>query len=227
MTTKRCPKCGATIPPGRTSCPRCLLEVAIAAEPTADDSEPAPARRAPPPSPEELAASFPQLEIRSLLGEGGMGAVYRARHKELDRDVALKILACHASDEPRFAERFLREARALAKLDHPGIVRVYDFGRSGERLYLLMELVEGTNLRRLIQEKRLSPREALAIVPQICDALQYAHDEGVVHRDIKPENVLVDLHGKVKLADFGLAKLVGPEREDARRTETGAVMGTL
>ncbi len=225
---RRCSKCGATIPSARASCPRCLLELAVSPG-SAGDVAPetaAPRRRAPAPTPEELADAFPLLEIRELVGEGGMGVVYRARHKQLERDVALKILAPGTTDDARFAERFLREARTLARLDHPGIVRIYDFGQSGGRWFLLMEFVEGTNLRRLVSEKRLSSRDTLAIVPQICDALQYAHDEGVVHRDIKPENVLVDVKGRVKLADFGLAKLVGAS-SDVHGTQTDAVMGTL
>jgi predicted Ser/Thr protein kinase len=226
---RRCSKCGATIPSGRASCPRCLLELAVSpgtAGEAAEETAP-PRRRAPAPTPEELADAFPLLEIRELVGEGGMGVVYRARHKQLERDVALKILAPGAADEARFAERFLREARTLARLDHPGIVRIYDFGQSGGRWFLLMEFVEGTNLRRLMSEKRLSSRDTLAIVPQICDALQYAHDEGVVHRDVKPENVLIDVKGRVKLVDFGLAKLVGGQADAVCSTQTDAVMGTL
>ncbi|MFM8680699.1 MAG: protein kinase domain-containing protein [Alphaproteobacteria bacterium] len=227
MTSIRtCPRCGATLPAGRSACPRCLLELARAPEPSGEEPAPAPRRREAAPTPAELAPDFPELEVFELLGEGGMGCVYRARHRQLGRAVALKILAPGTEDDARFVERFLREARALARLDHPGIVRVHDFGRAGKRLFMTMELVEGTTLRELLREKRISAREALAIVPQICDALQYAHDEGVVHRDIKPENVLVDVQGRVKLADFGLAKLVGPADEIHGRTHTGQGMGT-
>jgi len=227
MTSIRtCPRCGASLPSGRTGCPRCLLELARAPQPSPEEPAPAPRRRDPAPTPAELAPDFPELEVLELLGEGGMGCVYRARHRQLDRAVALKILAPGTDDDARFEERFLREARALARLDHPGIVRVHDFGRAGKRLFMTMELVEGMTLRQLLREKRISPREALAIVPQICDALQYAHDEGVVHRDIKPENVLVDTQGRVKLADFGLAKLIGPADEVPGRTHTGQGMGT-
>ncbi len=138
-----------------------------------------------------------------------MGAVYRARQKELDRIVALKILPPGIGEEAAFAERFAREAKALAKLNHPGIVTLYEFGRADGLFYFLMEFVDGVNLRQLLRAGRVSPREALAIVPQICDALQFAHDLGVVHRDIKPENILLDRRGRVKVADFGLAKIVG------------------
>jgi hypothetical protein len=157
---------------------------------------------------EELARSFPQLDLMRLIGQGGMGAVYQARQKQLDRVVALKILPPSIGEDPAFAARFGREARALAKLNHPGIVTVHDFGQAEGLYYFVMEFVDGMNLRQLLQAGRIAPREALAIVPQICDALQYAHDQGIVHRDIKPENILLDRRGRVKVADFGLAKLV-------------------
>ena len=154
---------------------------------------------------------FPQLEILELIGKGGMGAVYKARQRELDRIVALKILPPGIGQDAAFAERFTREARALAKLNHPGIVTIYEFGRADGLYFFLMEYVDGVNLRQLLAGGRVSAREALAIVPQICDALQYAHDQGIVHRDIKPENILLDRRGRVKVADFGLAKIVGAE----------------
>jgi serine/threonine protein kinase len=180
-----------------------------------------------PPRPEELARQFPQLEILELLGQGGMGIVYKARQPRLDRFVALKILPAEAGRDPAFAERFAREARALAKLSHPNIVTVYDFGESEGRFYLLMEFVDGVNLRHLLRERRLKPEEALKIVPQICEALQYAHEQGVVHRDIKPENILLDKRGHIKIADFGLAKLLGQKSADSALTGSQQIMGTL
>jgi hypothetical protein len=144
----------------------------------------------------------------------------------LDRLVALKILPPDVGGDPAFAERFAREARTMARLNHRGIVTLYDFGRAGEYFYLLMEYVDGANLRQVIRQGELSPAEALAIVPQICDALQYAHDQGVVHRDIKPENILLDRSGCIKIADFGLAKLLGQPAADHALTATGQVMGT-
>jgi predicted Ser/Thr protein kinase len=188
--------------------------------------------------PGELASHFPDLEILELVGRGGMGVVYKARQKQLDRLVALKILAPKVAHDPAFAERFAREARAMAKLSHPHVVAVHDFGQtamSGEGVgqgaaaplyYFLMEYVDGVNLRRLLDTGTLTPKEALAIVPQICDALQYAHDHGVVHRDIKPENVLLDKEGRVKIADFGIAKLVGKEAKDLTLTGAGQIIGT-
>jgi serine/threonine protein kinase len=205
-----------------------------------------------PPTVAELAPLFPQLEILELIGKGGMGAVYKARQKQLDRIVALKILPPGIGDDPAFAERFAREAKALAKLNHPGIVTLYEFGvapgyqpstLNSQLFFFLMEFVDGVNLRQLLHAGRVSAREALAIVPQICDALQFAHDQGIVHRDIKPENILMDRRGRVKVADFGLAKIVGNEgradllvgqggeamqqqRPTSDLTDAGKVMGT-
>ncbi len=122
-----------------------------------------------------------------------MGAVYRARQKELDRVVALKILPPDIGHDAAFAKRFAREAKAMAKLNYPGIVTIYDFGRADGLYFFLMEFVDGVTLHHLLANGRVSAREALAIVPQICDALQFAHDQGIVHRDIKPENILLFL----------------------------------
>jgi predicted Ser/Thr protein kinase len=180
-----------------------------------------------PPRPEALAVLFPQLEIFSLLGCGGMGAVYRARQRGLDRVVALKILPFQYSSDAGFAERFAREARALARLNHPNIVDVYDLGRAGQIYYFLMEFVDGENLRQMLESHRLTPPESLAIVAQICEALEYAHDKGIVHRDIKPENILVDQKGRVKIADFGVSKLLGAAQSAVQLTQPSHVLGTL
>ena len=174
----------------------------------------------------DLAPHFPQLEIIELLGQGGMGAVYKARQKHLDRLIALKVIPPEAAKEPAFAERFAREARALARLNHPNIVTVYDFGQSEGVYFLLMEFVDGLNLRQTMKSGNLTPQEALAIVPHVCDALQYAHDQGIVHRDVKPENVLLDKSGRVKIADFGLAKLLTHSPQDYTLTHSMQVMGT-
>jgi predicted Ser/Thr protein kinase len=219
-----CPICGKPMPARTLAglCPGCLLAQGAAAE-SGDSGH---AGRFVPPPLEEIAKLFPQLEILGLLGAGGMGAVYKARQPALDRIVALKVLPSHNAEGVNFAERFNREARALARLNHPNIVAVYEFGDAGGLHFFIMEFVDGANLRQLEQAGRLAPREALQIIPQICDALQYAHDEGVVHRDIKPENVLVDRKGRVKIADFGLAKILGQETDALRLTAEGQVMGT-
>ncbi len=275
-----CPQCGTPLPSGALTglCPACLLKMGAQTDTVTDGRQPG----FTPPAIAELAPLFPQLEILEFIGKGGMGAVYKARQKQLDRVVALKILPPGIGADPAFAERFTREARALAKLNHPGIVTLYEFGQvqnaDGARLwsqtqpqhgtthegvgniesaaagashttallyFFLMEFVDGVNLRQLLHAGRVSAREALAIVPQICDALQFAHDQGIVHRDIKPENILLDRRGRVKVADFGLAKIVGSDAplapslspSDGERvakpgegspvlTDAGKVMGT-
>ena len=165
----------------------------------------------------ELATAFPQLEIIELVGHGGMGAVYKARQKSLGRWVALKILAPQHATNPDFAERFSREAQALAEVNHPHIVTVHDFGRAGDFYFLTMEFVDGVNLRQAMSAGRLTPEQALAIVPPICEALQFAHDRGIVHRDIKPENLLLDKEGRVKIADFGIARMMRRDGSQARQ----------
>jgi len=227
---KQCPKCGAPLgadaPEGL--CPRCLLQMNLGA-PTQFTGEPGAkftASTPPPPPPvEEIAKHFPQLEILECLGRGGMGVVYKARQPRLNRLVALKILAPGRQQDPQFAERFLREAQALAKLNHPNIVTVYDFGESDGLFYLLMEYVDGVTLRGLLQGGKVESAQALVIVPRICEALQYAHEQGVVHRDIKPENVLLDKQGRVKIADFGIARMLGVEGLPAH-TRDRYVIGT-
>jgi uncharacterized protein (TIGR03435 family) len=179
-----------------------------------------------PPSVEQMAKLFPQLEIIELLGQGGMGAVYKARQPRLNRFVALKILSPEKQNDPQFAERFEREARALAWLNHPNIVTIYDFGETQGNYYLLMEFVDGMTLRQLLQARRLASAEALAIVPQICQALQYAHEQGIIHRDIKPENILLDKKGQVKIADFGIAKLLNQAPQNISLTGAKDVVGT-
>jgi serine/threonine protein kinase len=172
--------------------------------------------------PEQIAPHFPQLEILECLGRGGMGVVYKARQKTLNRFVALKVLAPERVLDPQFAGRFTREAQALAALNHPNIVTVHDFGQTGGFYYLLMEFVDGVNLRQLLRARKFTPEEALAIVPPLCDALQFAHDRGIVHRDIKPENLLLDKAGRVKVADFGIAKMLGTGNDRGHAGEPAA-----
>jgi serine/threonine protein kinase len=213
-------------------CPRCLMALNLCADTgipdEAGETETATLKSVPEePQPiGEIARLFPQLEILKHLGRGGMGFVYLARQPRLERMVALKVLARARETDPHFAGRFSREARALARLNHPNIVAVYDFGDVQGHYYLLIEYVDGMNLRQLMQSKRITPEEAMAIVPKICGALQYAHEQGVVHRDIKPENILVDRYGQVKIADFGIAKLLDPARTEFRLTEERQVIGT-
>ena len=178
------------------------------------------------PEPAELAASFPQFEILELVGQGGMGTVYKVRQRSLDRIAALKILSLDARADPAFEERFVRESRTLAQLNHPNIVTVFDCGKVGSLFYLVMEYVDGVNLREALRDGALGPADSLEVIRQICDALQYAHDQGVVHRDIKPENILLDGRGRVQIADFGLAKLLGRTPIDISLTATNQILGT-
>jgi predicted Ser/Thr protein kinase len=230
--TNTCPKCGAELPANAPAgiCPPCLLKAGLGGTEAASGRQSADATSSHttfvPPTPEELAPHFPHLEILELLGKGGMGAVYKARQPSLDRLVAVKVLPPEVGADASFSERFAREARALAKLNHQNIVAVYDFGRANDLYYFIMEYVDGATLRQLVEGGELQPAEALAIVPQICDALQFAHDEGVVHRDVKPDNILLDSKGRVKVADFGLAKLLDRAPADISLTGTNQVMGT-
>jgi len=175
-----------------------------------------------PPSPEELQRLIPQYEITALLGRGGMGAVYRGRQASLERDVAIKLLPqsvnCGA-DELNFAERFRQEARAMAKLAHPAIISVYDFGQtSAGQLFYVMEFIDGVDIHQYLHRRggRLSQRDALTITIHVLDALAYAHENGIIHRDIKPANILLSSDGRVKIADFGLAKRFAGEGDAGR-----------
>ena len=213
-SSKHCPHCH-TILNAQGLCPKCLM--ARAATLTEDGTQPSSNTI---PALDEVARAFPELEVLELIGRGGMGVVYKARQKSLNRLVALKLLAPERVQDPKFAERFEKEAQALAALNHPGIVTVHDFGHvtdhNGSPLYfLLMEFVDGVNLRQAMKAGRFTPEQALAIVPPVCEALQFAHQHGIVHRDIKPENLLLDRKGRLKIADFGIAKILGNEAADS------------
>ncbi|MBI5759156.1 MAG: protein kinase [Planctomycetales bacterium] len=204
-------------------CPACLMLLAV----DAGAAEKSSANQFQPPLPVDLAGLFADLEIQELIGVGGMGAVYTARQVRLDRRVALKLLPSERARDPEFAERFQREGQAQARLSHPHIVGVYDAGQAGDYLYIVMEYVEGSSLRELLRDHRVGPVDAMRWVPQICDAMQFAHDRGVIHRDIKPENILITSQGMVKIADFGLAKLnLESDSSSFSLTSTDVRMGT-
>ncbi len=171
-----------------------------------------------------------KYRIEGLLGEGGMGAVYRARHVALEREVAVKVMRAELVADAAAAERFRREAVAVARLRHPSIVTVHDFGVApGVGAYLVMELLEGHSLQReLADRRRLEVDEALAVIRRVCDAVDAAHRAGVIHRDLKPENIFLERRSgsvAVKVVDFGLAKLASKSASRAL-TLAGAVLGT-
>jgi len=180
------------------------------------------------PLPEELAKLLPvgAYEVTNFLGAGGMGAVYKGTQIRLKRPVAIKIMRRDVGKDHDFEARFEREAQAMAKLNHPNIISVIDFGEAGpDYLFIVMELVDGTDLMDVIRSKQMTQEMALTLLPQICDALQFAHDHGIVHRDIKPNNIMLTRDGRVKMADFGLAKHFD-HVESGFRTQTGTGMGT-
>ncbi len=180
-----------------------------------------------PPEPEELASLFPEYKIEHLLGRGGMGAVYKAIQIILDRFVAIKLLPPElARADPNFAERFHKEAKAMAALNHQNIVTVYNFGKTtAGHYYFVMEFVDGMDFHKLIHSGQLSEAGALNAVSQICDALEYAHDQGYVHRDIKPANIFINQKGILKIGDFGLAKIAKGNPQDY--TQSNMIMGSL
>jgi serine/threonine-protein kinase len=163
-----------------------------------------------------------QYEITALLGRGGMATVYRARQASMGRDVAIKVIKPELSETPDFVERFAREARTVASLSHPHILKVFDYGQHGELVFLVMELLVGGSLADLILQGPLSLQATTRITDQIASALDYAHELGIIHRDLKPQNVLLDSRGNAHLTDFGIAKIMSA----TALTQSGVAMGT-
>ncbi|MCB1276014.1 MAG: protein kinase [Prosthecobacter sp.] len=183
--------------------------------------------RSAPPSPPELSAMMPfgRYSVQAQVGIGGMGTVYRGTQLSLGRPVAIKVLRVSDGYDFAFEDRFRREARAMATLNHPNIVAIYDYGHLGtEFLFFVMEFVDGTDLGAIMAQGRMTTELALQLLPQICAGLEYAHSKGIVHRDIKPANIMLTRQGEVKITDFGLAKDV--MRAPSMATETHMVMGT-
>ncbi|MHC4600700.1 MAG: protein kinase domain-containing protein [Planctomycetota bacterium] len=164
--------------------------------------------------------------IEREIGRGGMGIVYEGVQESLERKVAIKVLFREACSDPHFVARFEREAESLARLAHPNIINILDRGSVNGIYFFVMEYVDGISLRELMNQGPLNPAEAMAIIPVLCAALEYAHGEGVIHRDIKPENILIDKQGRVKVADFGLSRIVRGEGKGTRITHSKMVMGT-
>lgn len=215
---EKCPECGAGVAAGSPQglCPKCLFKRGLEGNTGSMEGVATLAGRGrgntwEPMEAGEIARRFPELEGVRLIGRGGMGAVYWGMQKSLSRAVALKVLPLEVGKSGAFQERFEREARAMARLSHPHIVAIHEFGVREGLYYFVMEYVDGLSLRALLESGHVTTKEALAIVPEICDALAYAHEKGIVHRDIKPENILLTKGGRVKIADFGLAKLMGEE----------------
>ncbi len=164
-----------------------------------------------------------QYEILSLLGEGGMAAVYRARQLNIKRDVAIKVMDERLARQSDFARRFEREAETIADLNHAHTLKLFDYGQQGDQVYLVMELLRGGSLSSLIRQGPLAPERVGQILDQVASALDYAHGRGVIHRDLKPPNVLFDDAGNAFLTDFGIAKILS---ETTALTQSGTVMGT-
>ena len=203
MPSYHCKTCGAPVDSHDATCPSCLLRMGVAEPTLASDLE-----QFDLPTTDELDRALPRLEVLELVAHGGMGAVYRARQRDLDRIVAVKVLPSELSRNSLFVQRFAQEARTLAKLNHPNIVTVHDSGIANGWCYIVMEYVDGVTLREAIRSGQLSPEQSLNLVPVLCDALKTAHQQGIVHRDIKPENILLTSAGVAKIADFGIAKLL-------------------
>ena len=173
-----------------------------------------------------------RYQLTRPLARGGMAVVWEAHDTVLDRRVAAKILYTHLASDPGFVARFRREAVSSARLNHPAIVTVFDTGvdtdprQHGQRAYIIMELVPGKTLRALLTEGSIGLDEAVDIIAQAADGLSYAHTQGVVHRDVKPANIMVQPDGRVKVADFGIAKAIQDTNDLDDLTQVGAILGT-
>jgi len=217
---------GSSGPPADGVCPRCGAAVDVrwqVRNAAARTTEPGAPHAVNLGGPGAQPLTLGDYEILDEISRGAMGVVYRARHRQLQRVVALKLMIAgeHASQDQ--VARFEKEARAAARLRHPNIVPIYDFGVDNGRQFFTMDFIDGTPLDALIARKELTPRRALEITADLADALAYAHARGVVHRDIKPSNIMVDRSGRPQITDFGLAKQLD---SDTKFTRTGTTIGT-
>ena len=233
LNLAKCSECGQGVPTDARTlglCPRCLMRSALVRGGRGSGALRGGLGNFDAPDAEDLGGLLVGLEVIELIGRGGMGFVYRARQRSLDRPVAVKLFPREAYEDPSFAERFANEARILANLSHPNIVAAYEFGESSRYCHLVMELIAGRSLRQRIERGPMPQVDAIDIATQVCDALEYAHGRGVIHRDIKPENILLEERAsggvRVRVADFGLAKLIQRRPTDFSMTAPNRLMGT-
>ena len=180
-----------------------------------------------PPSLEEVQALVPRDEVLGFIGHGGMGTYYRAHQSRLDRKVAIKVLLADPEQDATLIEGFKKEARSMAKLAHSNIIKVYDFGEADSKLFLVMEHVEGDTLELLIQSRGFALKDTASMLCQVCDALEFAHKEGVIHRDLRLGNTMLDAAGNVKVGDFGMARLIGEQLFQQNLIDENEAMGTM
>jgi len=233
MAHKTCQRCGTQLRPDVPAgfCPRCLVQAAIdlsaGAAPDADaslgDAAETPATSPPAPCPSSLATSFGDYELLEEIARGGMGVVYKARQRSLDRLVALKMMLSGQFAKPEFVQRFRAEAQAIAHLQHPNIVAIHEVGEHEGQPYFSMDFVQGRTLAELVREGPLPAQRAATYLKPIAEAVHYAHQHGILHRDLKPSNVLIDASDQPRITDFGLAKRLAG---DSELTLTGQVLGS-
>jgi tetratricopeptide (TPR) repeat protein/tRNA A-37 threonylcarbamoyl transferase component Bud32 len=217
----RCTRCGNVLPPDSPACPRCALLEAL--ETVAGDSDTAFLSLHDIPQPGEKIARIGDHELLEVIAQGGMGVVYKARQKSLNRLVALKLLLGGAHASPDFQQRFRQEAQTAAKLQHPNIVPIYEIGEHERQPFFTMEFVAGPDLARRTREQSLPPTKTAEYVKTVAEAVQYAHEQGVLHRDLKPSNILVGPDDRPRVTDFGLARQIAA---DSSLTSSGATLGT-
>ena len=174
---------------------------------------------------EKKAVKIGDYVITGKIGQGGIAEIYKGRQESLDREVAIKVLSSELTNDEDIVRRFELESKVVARLNHPSIVHVIDRGKAGNRYYFVMEYVDGTSLREIIDSPKIALKTKMEMIIHVCKALDYAHKNGVIHRDIKPANVLVDREGNARVADFGIAQIIGPT--DIEMTSSEVVMGTM
>ncbi len=228
-----CPQCQAVTPAGAIRCPRCNTPLDVGTmTPTSETVRGSSVRTAAegmasvPASCQVLAPGYVlggRYEILQLLGQGGMGAVYKARDREVEREVALKVIRPELAGHPDILRRFKQELILARQVTHKNVVRIFDLGEAKGAKFISMEYIDGRDLKSLLAERgKFEPEEAVGIIEQVCRALGAAHAEGVIHRDLKPQNIMVDKHGRVAVMDFGIAR----SREVRGLTQTGDLVGT-